>query len=87
MGIFEGMREPPAPLRTDAELLTAHVSGDRYAFEELFYRHQCRMAEEPSNKGQSINEHPIQRQSNSSHGHHHALTTNYSANRSSQPQP
>jgi RNA polymerase sigma-70 factor (ECF subfamily) len=27
-------------LRTDAELLAAHVAGDRYAFEELFYRHQ-----------------------------------------------
>jgi RNA polymerase sigma-70 factor, ECF subfamily len=26
--------------RTDAELLAAHISGDRYAFEELFYRHQ-----------------------------------------------
>ncbi|MCT7661295.1 RNA polymerase sigma factor SigM [Mycobacterium deserti] len=26
--------------RTDAELLAAHVAGDRYAFEELFYRHQ-----------------------------------------------
>ncbi|WP_102145533.1 RNA polymerase sigma factor SigM [Mycobacterium hubeiense] len=26
--------------RSDAELLTAHVAGDRYAFEELFYRHQ-----------------------------------------------
>ncbi len=26
-------------MRTDAELLAAHVSGDRYAFEELFYRH------------------------------------------------
>jgi RNA polymerase sigma-70 factor (ECF subfamily) len=25
--------------RTDAELLVAHVDGDRYAFEELFYRH------------------------------------------------
>jgi RNA polymerase sigma-70 factor (ECF subfamily) len=25
--------------RTDAALLTAHVAGDRYAFEELFYRH------------------------------------------------
>jgi RNA polymerase sigma-70 factor (ECF subfamily) len=33
------MREPPEPLRTDAQLLTAHVGGDRYAFEELFYRH------------------------------------------------
>lgn len=26
--------------RSDAELLTAHVAGDPYAFEELFYRHQ-----------------------------------------------
>lgn len=25
--------------RSDAELLAAHVDGDRYAFEELFYRH------------------------------------------------
>jgi len=25
--------------RTDAELLAAHVDGDRYAFEELFHRH------------------------------------------------
>jgi RNA polymerase sigma-70 factor (ECF subfamily) len=27
------------PRRSDAELLAAHVAGDRYAFEELFYRH------------------------------------------------
>ena len=27
------------PDRSDAELLSAHVAGDRYAFEELFYRH------------------------------------------------
>jgi RNA polymerase sigma-70 factor, ECF subfamily len=27
-------------VRTDGELLAAHVAGDRYAFEELFYRHQ-----------------------------------------------
>jgi RNA polymerase sigma-70 factor, ECF subfamily len=27
------------PERTDSELLRAHVGGDRYAFEELFYRH------------------------------------------------
>jgi RNA polymerase sigma-70 factor (ECF subfamily) len=25
--------------RSDADLLAAHVAGDRYAFEELFYRH------------------------------------------------
>jgi RNA polymerase sigma-70 factor, ECF subfamily len=29
--------------RTDAELLAAHVNGDRYAFEELFYRHDRRL--------------------------------------------
>jgi RNA polymerase sigma-70 factor (ECF subfamily) len=26
--------------RSDRELLAAHLAGDRYAFEELFYRHQ-----------------------------------------------
>lgn len=26
--------------RTDAELLAAHVAGDRYAFDELFHRHR-----------------------------------------------
>ncbi|BBY81110.1 RNA polymerase sigma factor SigM [Mycolicibacterium pulveris] len=26
--------------RSDADLLAAHVAGDRYAFEELFYRHR-----------------------------------------------
>ncbi|MBB2989031.1 RNA polymerase sigma-70 factor (ECF subfamily) [Mycolicibacterium iranicum] len=39
MGIFGGNPRPPDRLRTDAELLAAHVAGDRYAFEELFYRH------------------------------------------------
>ncbi|MUL67025.1 RNA polymerase sigma factor SigM [Mycobacterium sp. CBMA 234] len=29
----------PQSAATDAELLAAHVAGDRYAFEELFYRH------------------------------------------------
>ncbi len=36
MGSFGGIADPE---RTDAELLVAHVAGDRYAFEELFYRH------------------------------------------------
>jgi RNA polymerase sigma-70 factor (ECF subfamily) len=31
---------PAEPERTDAELLAAHVAGERYAFEELFLRHQ-----------------------------------------------
>ena len=35
MGTFGGQ----ARERSDAELLAAHVAGDRYAFEELFYRH------------------------------------------------
>lgn len=36
MGSFGGISDPE---RTDADLLVAHVAGDRYAFEELFYRH------------------------------------------------
>lgn len=36
MGSFGETADPD---RTDAELLLAHVAGDRYAFEELFYRH------------------------------------------------
>lgn len=39
MGIFGEVPQQPPGLRTDAELLAAHVAGDRYAFEELFYRH------------------------------------------------
>ena len=35
MGSLGGSRQ-----RSDAELLAAHVAGDRYAFEELFLRHQ-----------------------------------------------
>lgn len=31
------------PQRTDAELLAAHIDGDRYAFAELFGRHQRRL--------------------------------------------
>ena len=34
VGSFEGISDI-----TDAELLAAHVAGDRFAFEELFYRH------------------------------------------------
>lgn len=36
MGTFGGQS---GQQRTDAELLAAHIAGDRYAFEELFYRH------------------------------------------------
>ncbi|MGD9516439.1 MULTISPECIES: RNA polymerase sigma factor SigM [Mycolicibacterium] len=40
MGIFGGTHgRPEQQPRTDAELLAAHVAGDRYAFEELFHRH------------------------------------------------
>lgn len=35
MGIVDRVRRQ----RSDAELLAAHVAGDRYAFEELFHRH------------------------------------------------
>ena len=36
MGSLRGISERD---RSDAELLAAHVAGDRYAFEDLFYRH------------------------------------------------
>jgi RNA polymerase sigma-70 factor (ECF subfamily) len=36
VGNFGGIADQD---RSDAELLVAHVAGDRYAFEELFYRH------------------------------------------------
>ncbi len=39
MGIFSGHGDGGVRPRTDSELLAAHVAGDRYAFEELFYRH------------------------------------------------
>ncbi|CAA0116275.1 ECF RNA polymerase sigma factor SigM [Mycolicibacterium vanbaalenii] len=39
MGILGGVRGHSERRRTDAELIAAHVAGDRYAFEELFYRH------------------------------------------------
>ncbi|HEX7321822.1 MAG TPA: RNA polymerase sigma factor SigM [Mycobacterium sp.] len=35
--------EPGRRERSDAELLAAHVTGDRYAFEELFRRHHRRL--------------------------------------------
>jgi RNA polymerase sigma-70 factor, ECF subfamily len=36
VGSFGGIADPD---RSDAELLAAHVAGDRYAFEELFHRY------------------------------------------------
>jgi RNA polymerase sigma-70 factor (ECF subfamily) len=33
----------PTIIRSDAELLAAHVAGDRYAFEELFHRYRPRL--------------------------------------------
>lgn len=39
MGISGETRGQPERVRTDDELLAAHVEGDPYAFEELFHRH------------------------------------------------
>lgn len=37
--------EKPGPHdRSDAELLAAHVAGERYAFEELFFRHHHQLS-------------------------------------------
>ncbi|HEU4360413.1 MAG TPA: RNA polymerase sigma factor SigM [Mycobacterium sp.] len=38
------LEDPDRPNRSDAELLAAHVAGDRYAFEELFFRHRRRLS-------------------------------------------
>lgn len=40
MGSFAGQADRE---RSDEELLAAHVAGDRYAFEELFYRYHRRL--------------------------------------------
>jgi RNA polymerase sigma-70 factor, ECF subfamily len=37
--VRQEIREQRGEGRSDAELLAAHVAGDPYAFEELFYRH------------------------------------------------
>lgn len=37
------VRAVPFSDRSDAELIHAHVAGDRYAFEELFHRHRDRL--------------------------------------------
>jgi RNA polymerase sigma-70 factor, ECF subfamily len=37
--VRQELREQRGEGRSDAELLAAHVAGDPYAFEELFYRH------------------------------------------------
>ncbi len=42
MGTSKIRRQRPGR-RSDAELLAAHVAGDRFAFEELFYRHHRRL--------------------------------------------
>jgi RNA polymerase sigma-70 factor (ECF subfamily) len=39
VGLGRRIRQERQKEPSDAELLTAHVAGDRYAFEELFYRH------------------------------------------------
>ena len=39
MGSAHQVRQEFPEQRSDAELLAAHVAGDRYAFEELFHRH------------------------------------------------
>jgi RNA polymerase sigma-70 factor, ECF subfamily len=39
VGSLEGAQPPAESGRSDAELLSAHVAGDRHAFAELFVRH------------------------------------------------
>lgn len=46
----------PCETRSDAELLRAHVAGDRYAFEELFHRHRNRLYRVARCRGASAEE-------------------------------
>ncbi len=39
MGFAQRIRQESPEQRSDAELLAAHVAGDRFAFAELFHRH------------------------------------------------
>jgi RNA polymerase sigma-70 factor, ECF subfamily len=39
VGFAQRIRQEPPEQRSDAELLAAHVAGDRFAFAELFRRH------------------------------------------------
>jgi RNA polymerase sigma-70 factor, ECF subfamily len=39
VGLAQRIRQEPPEQRSDAELLAAHVAGDRLAFAELFHRH------------------------------------------------
>jgi RNA polymerase sigma-70 factor, ECF subfamily len=39
VGFAQRIRQEPTEQRSDAELLAAHVAGDRFAFAELFHRH------------------------------------------------
>lgn len=39
MAFAQRIRQEPPEQRSDAELLAAHVAGDRFAFAELFHRH------------------------------------------------
>jgi RNA polymerase sigma-70 factor (ECF subfamily) len=39
VGFAQRIRQEPPEQRSDAELLAAHVAGDRFAFAELFHRH------------------------------------------------
>ena len=43
MGLGRQIRQEHQKEPSDAELLAAHVAGDRYAFEELFYRHHRKL--------------------------------------------
>lgn len=44
----------PGSVRTDADLLCAHIAGDRYAFEELFGRHRTRLYRLARRRSQTI---------------------------------
>ena len=46
----------PGSVRTDADLLSAHIAGDRYAFEELFGRHRTRLYRLARRRSQTVDD-------------------------------
>jgi RNA polymerase sigma-70 factor (ECF subfamily) len=70
--------------RTDAELLAAHVAGERYAFEELFYRHQRQLyrlarmtSRDPDDAADALQDAMLSAHRNAPKFRHHAAVSSW----------
>jgi RNA polymerase sigma-70 factor (ECF subfamily) len=80
VGSFGGQGEH----RTDAELLAAHVAGDRYAFEELFYRHHRQLyrlakmtSRDPDDAADALQDAMLAAHRNAPRFRHHAAVSSW----------